>query len=121
MPFRKCLSALPLLALSAASAFCQTNVLTLHKVSARTGQNLEETVLTPANVQASSFGKRFTVPVDGKVDAQPLYVASVNIPGRGSRSVVYAATEHDSVYAFDANTGNIYWQVSLLGPGETTS
>ncbi|MBV9441693.1 MAG: RICIN domain-containing protein [Acidobacteriaceae bacterium] len=121
MRFRKCVSALPLSALIAASAFCQTNVLTFHNDNARTGQNVTETILTPANVQPSTFGKRFVVPVDGKVDAQPLYVASVNVPGRGSRSVVYAATEHDSVYAFDANSGTIYWQVSLLGSGETTS
>ena len=70
---------------------------------------------------AATFGKFFTVPVDGKVDAQPLYVSALDIPGRGIHNVVYAATEHDSVYAMDADSGTIYWQVSLLKPNETPS
>ncbi len=99
----------------------QVNVLTYHNDNARTGQNLAESILTPANVQTASFGKLFTVPVDGKVDAQPLYLSALNMPGRGIHNVVYAATEHDSVYAFDAESGTVYWQVSLLKNGETTS
>jgi hypothetical protein len=99
----------------------QTNVLTYHNDNARTGQNLTETILAPSTVRSSTFGKLFTVPVDGKVDAQPLYVSAVAIPGRGVRNVVYAATEHDSLYAFDADSGTVYWQISLLGSGETTS
>ena len=59
--------------------------------------------------------------MDGKVDAQPLYVSALSIPGRGIHNVVYAATEHDSVYAIDADSGTIYWQVSLLKPNETPS
>src|SRR6201996_1681479 len=102
-------------ATSAAGAFGQTNVLTYHNDNARTGQNLAETVLTPQNVKASTFGKLFTVAVDGKVDAQPLYVSALSIPGRGIHNVVFAATEHDSVYAFDADNGTLYWHVSLLG------
>jgi hypothetical protein len=102
------------------ASFGQTNVLTYHNDLARTGQNLSETILTPANVNSSSFGKLFTVPVDGKVDAQPLYVSALAIAG-ASRDVVFAATEHDSVYAFDAQTGTVYWHVSLLSPGETPS
>jgi outer membrane protein assembly factor BamB len=101
--------------------FGQTNVLTYHNDIARTGQNLTETVLTPQNVSSSMFGKLFTVALDGKVDAQPLYVPALSIPGYGIRNVVFAATEHDSVYAFDADNGTIYWHVSLLQAGETTS
>ena len=110
-----------LLLITSGTGFSQTNVLTYHNDNTRTGQNLTETILNPSNVNASAFGKLFTVPVDGKVDAQPLYVSSVDMPVLGIRSVAYAATEHDSVYAFDPSTGNIYWQVSLLGAGETTS
>jgi outer membrane protein assembly factor BamB len=79
-------------------------------------------VLTPSNVNASSFGRLFTLPVDGKVDAQPLYVSSsavANFPGL--HNLVIVATEHDSVYAFDADTGALYWHASLLGSGETPS
>jgi hypothetical protein len=97
----------------------QVNVLTWHNDTYRTGQNLNETILNLANVNPSAFGKLFTVPMDGKVDAQPLYVSGLTIPGLGTRNVVFAATEHASVYAFDADTGTIYWQESLLGSGET--
>ena len=89
----------------------QPSVLTWHNDNARTGQNLQETTLTPANVRASTFGKLFTIPVDGKVDAQPLYVGNA----------LYVVTEHGSAYAFDAGSGATLWQVSLLGSGETTS
>jgi outer membrane protein assembly factor BamB len=98
-----------------------TNVLTYHNDIARTGQNLTETVLTPTNVNSLSFGKLLSVSVDGKVDAQPLYVSQVVVAGQGTHSVVYAATEHDSVYAIDANSGQVLWRVTLLAAGETTS
>lgn len=97
------------------------DVLTYHNDLARTGQNLNEAILTPANVNASSFGKIGFFPVDGKVDAQPLYVSNLTIPAQGAHNVLFVATEHDSVYAFDADSGAKLWQVSLLGPGETTS
>ena len=106
---------------SPASLMGQTNVTTWHNDNARTGQNLTESILTPAKVNSSSFGVRFEVPVDGKVDAQPLYISAFSIPGKGTHNIVFAATEHDSVYAFDADTGKILWQVSLLKPGETPS
>ncbi len=114
---------LALLMIGASSRPClsQTNVLTYHNDNFRTGQNLTETALLPSTVNASTFGKLFTVPVDGKVDAQPLYVSAVTMPGLGPRPVVYAATEHDSVYAFDARTGTVYWRVTLLGAGEVPS
>lgn len=98
-----------------------TNVLTFHNDLSRTGQNLTEAVLTHANVNSSSFGKLLDVSVDGRVDAEPLYVSQIAIGNTGTHSVIYAATEHDSVYAIDAITGSILWQVSLLGSGETPS
>ena len=114
--------ALALSAIIAGSSIClgQTNVLTFHNDNSRTGQNLTETTLTPANVRSASFGKLYTFAVDGKVDGQPLYVSGLTIGG-GSHNVIFAVTEHDSVYAFDADSGAQYWHVSLLSPGETTS
>ena len=97
------------------------DVLTYHNDNARSGVDSSETILSPANVNASTFGKLGFDPVDGKVDAQPLYVAGVSIPGQGTHNVLYVATENDSVYAFDADTGAKLWQVSMLGPGEVPS
>jgi hypothetical protein len=104
----------------AASAPVPTDVLTYKNDLSRSGQNLTESTLTPANVTASSFGLLRMLPVDGKVDAQPLYVSQLSVSG-AMHSVVFAATENDSVYAFDADTGSILWQVSLLEAGETVS
>jgi hypothetical protein len=98
-----------------------TDVVTYHNDVARTGQNLNEPTLAPAKVNVSAFGKLGVFAVDGKVDAQPLHLAAVTIPGNGTRDVLYVATEHDSVYAMDAITGAVLWQTSLLGAGETTS
>jgi hypothetical protein len=86
----------------------------------RTGQNLAESILTPSNVTSATFGKLRNLMVDGLADAQPLYLSKLTVAG-ATRSVVFVATEHDSVYAFDADTGSILWQVSLLSGGETTS
>lgn len=96
------------------------NVLTYHNDNARTGQNLNETILTPANVNASTFGKLFVLPADGLVDAEPLYLANLTI-NSASHNVVFVATEHDSVYAYDADSGALLWHVSLLGNKETPS
>jgi hypothetical protein len=98
-----------------------TNVTTYHNDNARTGQNLSETILTPSNVNSSSFGKLFVITVDGKVDAQPLYLTQVSIPNQGMHNVLYLATEHGSVYGLDADSGKALWQVSMLAGGETTS
>jgi hypothetical protein len=99
-----------------------SDVLTYHNDNLRTGQNLNETILTPGNVNVNSFGKLFVIPVDGKVDAQPLYVSNVSILGKGGNyNLLIVATEHDSVYAFDADAGALIWQVSMLQPGEMTS
>jgi hypothetical protein len=97
------------------------DVLTCHNDNARTGQNLNETMLNLTNVSSNTFGRLFTISVDGKVDAQPLYSSAVFISGKGTHNVLFVATEHDSVYALDADTGTVLWQVSLLKPGETTS
>ena len=95
---------------------------TFHNDNLRTGVNGNETVLTPTNVNQSQFGKLFSYPIDGWAFASPLYVANVNIPNQGFHNVVYLATEHDSVYAFDADglSPNPLWQVSFLGSGVTT-
>jgi hypothetical protein len=98
-----------------------TDVVTYHNDVARTGQNLNESILTPAIVSVTTFGKIGFFAVDGKVDAQPLHLSSVSIPGGGVHDVLYVATEHDSVYAMDAVTGAVLWRTSLLGAGETTS
>jgi outer membrane protein assembly factor BamB len=99
------------------------NVTTWHNDNARTGQNSQETILSTRNVNSKSFGKLFSDPIVGQAYAQPLYVPGVQIPGRGTHNVVYVATEHDQVYAFDADTvGQPLWQVSFidLSKGITT-
>jgi fibronectin type 3 domain-containing protein len=95
-----------------------------HNDNFRTGQNPGETVLNPVNVNSATFGKLFSYPLDGMTFASPLYVASVNIPGKSFHNVVFVETEHDSVYAFDADglTNAPLWQASFINPaaGVTT-
>ena len=97
-----------------------TDVLMHHNDLARTGEMLAETTLTPANVRAATFGKVGFLPADGKVDAEPLFVTNQSIGGT-PHHVVYVATEHNSVYAYDADTSALLWHVSLTGSGETPS
>jgi hypothetical protein len=95
---------------------------THHNDNLRTGQNINEKVLTPAIVNQAQFGKLFSYTLDGIAFASPLYVANVNIPGKGVHNVVYIATEHDSVYAWDADglSTTPLWKVSFLKSGVTT-
>ncbi len=90
--------------------------------NARTGANLHETTLTPQNVNPEQFGKLFTLKVDGDVYAQPLFLAGVEVPGKGRHDLIFIATQHDSVYAFDAygSPSTPLWQVSFLKDGEST-
>jgi hypothetical protein len=116
---------LPLLLLSVilfatASNVHSQDVLTFHNNNARTGVDLKENILTLANVNSATFGKLFIVPADGLVDAQPLYVSAVSISGV-THNLLIVATEHDSVYAYDADTGTNIWHVTTLKSGETAS
>jgi hypothetical protein len=95
-------------------------VLTYHNDIERTGQNLTETTLTLSNVNSTSFGKIGTLAVDGLVDAEPLYVSNLMVAG-APHNVVFVVTEHDSAYAFDADTLAQLWKVTVLGVNETTS
>ena len=97
------------------------DVITYHNDNARTGQNLKETTLTLSNVNPKTFGLRKIITLNGKVDAQPLFLSGVAIAGQGAHDVVYVVTEHDNVYALDSATGAVLWQVSTLSNGETTS
>src|SRR6202521_6212664 len=106
-------------------SYSGVDVLTYHYDNQRTGQNLDETALTPVNVNSTKFGKLGEFPVDGRVDAQPLYLSQVTIGGQ-KKNVLYVATEHGSVYAFDADsisgtTSTLLWKTTTLGSGESTS
>jgi len=105
-------------------ALAQTNVLTWHNDNGHTGQNLQEAILTPTNVNAAQFGKLFSYPVDGMIYAQPLYVQGVTI-NSVTHNVVYVATENDTVYAFDADSAALnptpLWQTSFAQPPNVTA
>jgi hypothetical protein len=118
-----CYRAVALLVVLALAAPARAQrVITSQYDNARTGANLNETNLTPRNVNVQHFGKLFTLHVDGDVYAQPLFLGGVEIPGKGRHDVLFVATEHDSVYAFDAygNPGTPLWQASFLKDGFTT-
>jgi hypothetical protein len=106
-----------------AAAATQINVVTYQYDNTRVGSNLHEKILTPANVNSSQFGKLFTHTVDGTVYAQPLYMSHVEIEGKGVHNVVFVATEHNSVFAFDADDNNganaaPLWQASFINPAK---
>ncbi len=103
------------------------SVATYHNDNSRRGLNDKETILTHANVNPVQFGKLFSQRTDGYSYAQPLYLPGVNIPGLGVHNVVYVATEHDTIYAFDADSNQginrePLWQRSFIDPdhGVTT-
>ena len=101
-----------------------TGVFTQRYDNARSGENTQEVLLTPSNVNENQFGKLFSLPVDGQVYAQPLFMENVAIPSQGTHNVVFVATQHNSVYAFDADSPstNPLWHTSFLNPaaGVTT-
>ena len=111
---RACLC-LWLLAYSCLAATAQVNVYTRSYDNARSGANLQETILTPANVNSTSFGKLFTVHTDGEIYAQPLYVSNLAIAG-GTHNVVFAASMLNTVYAIDADNGTVYWSQNFGSP-----
>jgi hypothetical protein len=103
------------------SSGAQVSVLTWHNDNARTGLNANETILTPANVNSNGFGKVFAQPVDGPIYAQPLYVPNLTISNKGIHNTVIVATQHDSVYAFDADSDagtnqTPLWHTSFINP-----
>ena len=102
---------------SGSHASAQVSVTTYHNDNARTGQNLNETLLTPANVNVSQFGKLYTgsVSLDSWAPAQPLYVPNVAIAGT-THNVVYVATLNNSIYAFDADNGAELWTANYGPP-----
>jgi hypothetical protein len=115
--FRTLLACFSLL-LYAGSASAQS-VTTQHYDNSRSGSNPNETILTTANVNTTSFGKLFSQSVDAQIYTQPLYMANITVSGKGAHNVVFVATENDSVYAFDAdNNGGAnatpLWQITLL-------
>ncbi|HVW83820.1 MAG TPA: hypothetical protein VHB50_04040, partial [Bryobacteraceae bacterium] len=91
-------------ALLAGGASARQDVLTGNYDNYRTNADLNETVLHPSGLDPSSFGKLFTLSVDGQIYAQPLYQQNVTIDGKGAHNVVFVATTHNSVYAFDADS-----------------
>ena len=93
------------------------SVLTYHNDNLRTGQNVHETILTTANVNSSTFGKLFSLPVDGPIFAQPLYMPGVTV-GTQVHNLLFVATEHNSVYAWDADTVSTtpVWHASFINP-----
>ncbi len=105
------------LAVTQATSAANVSVLTYHNDNLRTGQNVNESILTTANVNSAMFGKLFSLPVDGPIFAQPLYMPGVTV-GTQVHNLVFVATEHDSVYAWDADTASAtpVWSVSFLNP-----
>ena len=106
----------PLLGVACLHAQGGPNVLTWHNNVSRTGWNDSETILHLTNVNAKRFGKNGFFPADGVVDAQPLYVGGLTIGGK-KHNVVFVASEHDSVHAYDPATGGRLWKTSLLKKG----
>jgi hypothetical protein len=108
---------LSLVMLLTSSLALATDVTTNRNDNQRTGCNLAETILTQSNVNYNTFGLLFSVSVEGQIDAQPLYLSSVTIRGV-THNVLYAVTEDDNIYAYDADTGAKLWKASALMTGE---
>jgi hypothetical protein len=108
------------LTVTAAVNTSNVDIVTYHDDIERTGLNPNEGILTTANVTSPTFGLLRVLAVDGKVDGQPLYLANLAVAGQ-AQNAVFVVTEHDSVYAFNADTGSQLWKTSILGTNETTS
>jgi hypothetical protein len=106
----------PRLEMFESRSMLSVNVLAYHNGGTQTGLNPDETILKPSTVNSAEFGKVFSVNLDGQAYAQPLYVSGLSIPGQGTHNVVFVATEHDSVYAFDGDNGSLLWHDSLINP-----
>ncbi len=109
-----------MLFLIASGRIWPASITTYHNDTSLSGVNSAETALTPANVNTTTFSKRFSTAVDGKVYAQPLYLPSVTVTtgaNQGTHKLVFVATQHDSVYAIDAITGSVVWHTSLTASG----
>jgi hypothetical protein len=120
------LSSAATLTISSGTTSSAIDVVTYHYDNFRTGQNTAETTLAPATVNSTKFGKLGEFSVDGLVDAQALLLSNLNIPSKGAKNVLYVVTEHDSIYAFDADSngvagGTVLWKSSALLAGETSS
>jgi hypothetical protein len=118
----KILTMVPVLLIAGTSMAQLAQMTTSQYDSARTGADLHETQLTPATVNATHFGKLLSLKVDGDTYAQPLYFSGVDIPGKGKHNMLFVVTEHDSVYAFDADalSSEPLWKVSFLSDGVKT-
>jgi len=92
------------------------SVLTQHNNNTRSGWNNHETLLTTSNVNVNQFGKQFSLPVDDQIFAQPLVVGHLHIDN-GVHNVVYIATVNNTVYAYDGDTGRMYWKKNFTQPG----
>ena len=110
------LVALLLVCIAASLAVAQVQVTTQHNDNYRTGQNTQEVILTPSLLTSGQFGKIFSYGLDGYVYGQPLYVPRVHVAGKGLHNVLYVVTEHDSVYALDADHPDLLWQKSFIDP-----
>ena len=102
------------------SSLHATSVLSYHYDSSSSGVNPNEVILTPANLTTTTFSKRFATTVDGSIYAQPLYVPNVTVNGgaqAGTHNLAIVATQHDSLYAIDVNSGAVVWQTSFLTTG----
>jgi len=111
------LTTTPSATVTTTTAIGKIDVLTYHYNNLRDGVDSGETILTPQNVNSTSFGKLFSVSVDGDVYAQPLYMSNLLMADGMIHDVMFVVTENDSLYAIDANNGAVLWQDSFIDPG----